>query len=382
MPGTVEERYQALVSSGAIEGNSSQHALARTFDRLNRRLAERRMQSKKNALGWFFARRGKPEPTKGLYVWGDVGRGKTMLMDLFFDTSPLRRKRRVHFHSFMQDVHDRIAAFRAREPDGGDPIAPVARALAQDMRLLCFDEFAVGDIADAMILGRLFSALFAEDVTVVATSNVHPEKLYENGLNRGLFEPFIDVLLAHVDVEHLDAGRDYRRDDALAGPVYVTPLGLRADRMLDHQFETLSGCAHGSRERVRVKGRTVTVPEAANGVARFSFDDLCAQPLAAADYLAIARSYQVIFLSDVPEMDESMRNEARRFITLIDTLYDAGIALIVSAAAPPDDLYRGPEGREAFEFARTESRLFEMQSPDYVAEAVARARAGQGVGSA
>jgi cell division protein ZapE len=366
---SVRRRYTALVEAGELKLDEGQIALADALDNVVAGLAECGQKSKKSALGWLFAQGAKPEPPRGLYIWGGVGAGKTHLMDLFFRFAPCPRKRRVHFHAFMTEVHDRLDAFRRKlksgEVKGDDPIAPVAAAIAAEADLLCFDEFAVYDIADAMILGRLFEQLFARGVTVVATSNVRPDDLYKDGLNRALFLPFIDLLKERMREFHLEAARDYRLDEAASAPLYVTPLGPRASACLAAHFRHLTGREHGEARDLPNKGRAIHVPEAADGVARFSFADLCARPLAAADYLKIAAVFHTIILADVPVLGPASRNEAKRLINLVDTLYDNRIRLVISAEAEPADLWQGEDGAETFEFARTASRLTEMRSEAY-----------------
>jgi cell division protein ZapE len=332
-------------------------------------LAENSLLSKKSALGWLMARGAKPETPLGLYIWGGVGRGKTMLMDAFFNSVALPQKRRVHFHAFMTEVHERIAAFRAELSAGtirgDDPIAPVAGGIAADARLLCFDEFSISDIADAMILGRLFEHLFAHGVCVVATSNVPPDDLYKDGLNRALFLPFIAAMQERMEVFHLAGTRDYRLDDVDAGRRYISPLGQAADACLNAHFRRLTGCDRGKARTLRNKGRAILIPEAAGRVARFAFEDLCSMPLGASDYLAIAANFDAVIISAIPQLNESSRNEAKRLINLVDTLYDSHTRLIVSAASEPDSLWQGANGVENFEFARTASRLIEMRSDAY-----------------
>lgn len=370
MPKSVAERYEALVLSGAFEHDAEQLALVNRLDAILSALQDKRLQSKKSSLGWIFAKGGRPEPVKGLYIWGGVGRGKTMLMDQFFELAPNARKRRTHFHEFMADVHGRIARFRERlkagEIKGADPIPPVAAEIAAEVRLLCFDEFSVTDIADAMILGRLFERLFACGMTVVTTSNVQPDALYASGLNRALFLPFIALIKDHMDVFHLDAPKDFRLEKLSSEPVFVTPLGLKADLVLDGHFERLSGVRKGLPQSLAHGKRRIEIREAANGVARFTFEDLCARPLGASDYLKIARAYHTVIVSDIPVMSPQIRNEAKRFINLIDTFYDRKVRLVVSAAAAPESLWQGTSGNEAVEFARTVSRLIEMQSDAYL----------------
>ena len=315
----------------------------------------------------FLARLGlakpPPHPPKGLYIHGRVGRGKSMLMDAFFSTLPGEKKRRVHFFAFMADVHARIHARRAEK---GDPIAPVAAVIASETNVLCFDEFHVVDIADAMILGRLFAALFAAGVVVVATSNRAPDKLYEGGLQRERFLPFIDLLKERLDVIELDGPRDYRLQRFKGRQVYFTPPDAKAHAALAQAFADLTDNATPGPEIVTVLGRELDVPRAAKRVAWFTFDELCVAALGPNDYLALIGRYHTFILEAIPRMNFERRNEAKRFNIFIDTLYDAHGNLVCSAEAPPQDLYT--EGDGAFEFQRTVSRLIEMQSDDYIAE--------------
>ncbi|GGH31217.1 cell division protein ZapE [Alsobacter metallidurans] len=371
MSATLAERYAALLSSGVIEADGAQKAVVAKLDRLAAALAERHLARKSSALGWLFGKASSAEPLRGLYVWGSVGRGKTMLMDLFYEVAPVRAKRRAHFLSFMADVHERIHAFRQRVKRGevkdGDPIPPVAASIAAEASLLCFDEFTVTDIADAMILGRLFTALFAEGVTVVATSNVEPDRLYEGGLNRALFLPFIGLLQERMEVVRLDARTDYRLEKLAGAEVWHVPADDESRRWLDRTFASLSGVPKAGGMRLTVKGHPLEVPAAAHGVARFGFEDLCAKPLGGADYLAIAERFHTVLIDGVPVMGIEQRNEAKRFIMLVDALYDSSVKLVASAQAPAQELYTAREGREAFEFDRTVSRLIEMRSEQYLA---------------
>ena len=294
---------------------------------LARRLDQRRLARKSSSLGWLFAKRQQADPPlQGLYVYGEVGRGKTMLMDLFFATSPVVRKRRVHFHEFMADVHERVHVYRQEIKNGAlpeqDPIQRTAAAIAEETWLLCFDEFHITDIADAMILGRLFTRLFELGIVVVATSNLAPSELYKDGLNRGLFLPFIALLQRHCEVVRLDARIDFRLEKLTGMPTWYVPADAKAEAALDEAWRRLAGEHAGSPHELVVKGHIVRVPKAAMGVARFSFDDLCAQPLAATDYLKIAHEFHTVVLDRIPVMDHARRNEAKRFIILIDTLYD------------------------------------------------------------
>jgi cell division protein ZapE len=292
-------------------------------------------------------------------------------MDMFFAASPVGRKRRVHFHAFMAEVHERVYALRRRIKRGeipdDDPIKLTAAALAQDAWLLCFDEFHVTDIADAMILGRLFTRLFEQGVVVVATSNVAPDDLYQDGLNRALFVPFIALLKERMEVVRLDARTDFRLEKLAGAPVWYTPADAQADAALDAAWRRLIGNQPAASTTLTVHGRQVPIPRAAAGAARFTFAELCEQPLGASDYLKIAHEFHTLVVDRIPVMDFPQRNAAKRFIALIDTLYDYGVKLVASAEAEPDGLYLGVDGFEAREFKRTASRLIEMRSQSYLA---------------
>lgn len=366
---TVLEKYEARIESGQLTPDPVQATAAAALNDLEHRLANRKTG------GWF----SKAETVTGLYMWGGVGRGKSMLMDLFFESAPVEARRRVHFHEFMAEVHDRLDAWRKLSQDdrkrsewrvkgaGDDPIAPVAKQIASEASLLCFDEFQVTQIADAMVLARLFEALFDMAVTVVATSNRHPNDLYKDGINRPLFLPFIEHLKAHCEILELASERDYRLDRLIEAPVWYSPLGPESEAALDRAWDRLTLGAEPQHCVLTVKGRKLEVQREAAGVARFTFEELCARPLGSRDYLAIAANFNTVILSGIPTLGPENRNEAARFVALIDALYEAKIKLVASAAAEPESLY--PEGDGSFEFERTASRLHEMRSTDYLSEA-------------
>ncbi len=373
---SILSRHQTLVNEGHLSPDSAQEAVILRLDELSKRIATRRLARKSSSLGWLFGRKVDAAKLKGIYIWGSVGRGKTMLMDLFFAQLDMRGKRRVHFHTFMADVHERIYQWRQsprnsapRDPrsKGSDPIAPVAEDLAKEAWVLCFDEFTVTDIADAMILGRLFEALWANGVVIVATSNVEPDLLYRNGLNRALFLPFIEHLKENMDIIWLDAPVDYRLEKLGGSQLYYSPADSKSRTEIEALWSRLSGGRKGNPSKLVVKTRQIDIPAALDGMARFSFEDLCNQPLGASDYLEIARNFHTLFLEEIPLLDYSRRNAAKRFITLIDILYENHVKLIASASAPAHLLYRSDEGFEAFEFERTTSRLIEMRSDEYLA---------------
>ncbi|EJF80135.1 hypothetical protein MCO_00352 [Bartonella sp. DB5-6] len=377
----VSTRYKELVYKGEISFDPAQLALAERFDHLLQKVTEQSV-SRSWIFGSLFkrkkqtfarvAKQGDEDGSyQGMYIYGEVGRGKTMLMDLFFSCLLQEHKKRAHFNDFMADVHERINIYRRASTHTkarhDNPILAVAEDLAREAKVLCFDEFSVTDIADAMVLGRLVSALFDKGVFFIATSNVAPDNLYYNGLNRELFLPFIQVLKAHVCVINLDAKTDYRLEKSNLQHVYVTPLGVQANECMDQAWVLVLQGQKEMSDEFSLKGRIVYIPRTGAGCARFDYKDLCAKPLAAAEYLALGERYHTIFLDNVPVMDDTCRNETKRFILLIDTLYERHIRLFMSAAALLEDLYKGrAQTAETFEFKRIQSRLFEMQSQDYL----------------
>ena len=378
---SVRESYEARIRSGALDEDPAQAPIVQALDALATTLQAHRPARSPGMLGRLFGHKEEPAP-RGLYVWGGVGRGKTMLMDIFFEALAVERKRRVHFHAYMADVHGRIHAWRqalkAGEVEGDDPIRPVAEALAREAWVLCFDEFVVTDIADAMILGRLFTVLFEKGVVVVATSNVPPTGLYREGLNRALFLPFVALLEDRMEVRELTSPTDHRLEKIGDTPVYYAPADHAARAALDALFARLAGGVAPGPATLAVQGRDVVVARQAPGIARFAFEEICERPLGASDYLAIARAYETVILDDVPVLSADQRNAARRFITLVDVLYERHVKLFLSAAAEPDDLYRAETGTETFEFARTASRLHEMRSREYLEAPRAPPDAGAG----
>jgi cell division protein ZapE len=360
MSGAVLRSYSDSLALGELEPEPAQAMVAAKLDALAAALAG--VARNPSALSRLLRKPG-PLP-RGLYIHGAVGRGKTMLMDLFFDAVTFEPKRRVHFYEFMADVHERIAD--ARRTVSGDPIPVVAKSIARGARLLCFDEFHVTDIADAMILGRLFRGLFDAGTVAVATSNAHPTQLYKNGLNRQLFLPFIAMLEERMEVVSLDAQKDFRLDKLAGNPLFFTPVDAAATAALDHHWNRLTGRHPGKPMSLDVKGRAVRVPLASMGVARFAFNDLCDRPLGANDYLHIAHAFHTVIVDGIPILTPARRDVARRFITLIDAFYDCRTCLIASAEAEPNALYPAGPGADLFE--RTASRLMEMRSEGYLAK--------------
>ncbi|MDQ2878276.1 MAG: cell division protein ZapE [Pseudomonadota bacterium] len=362
---TVLDRYTALVTAGELRADPEQAAAA---DRLAALAADLEATPKRGSTLWRALGR-KPEAPRGLYLWGGVGRGKSMLMDLFFSQLAIRRRRRVHFAEFMIEVHQRIGEERKKE--AGDPIAPVAAALAEETRLLAFDEMMVTNSPDAMILSRLFTALIEAGVTIVTTSNRPPRDLYKDGLNREHFLPFIALVEQRLDVLALNGAVDYRRDRLGQQETWLVPNGPEVTAQLSAAFFRLTDYPPEDRDHVPAEdiavqgGRSLHVPKSLKGVAVFSFKRLCAEARGSADYLAIARRYHTVILVGIPQLGPENRNEAARFVALIDALYEHKVKLLVAADAAPDRLYEAGDGR--FEFARTVSRLEEMRSQEYLA---------------
>ena len=366
-------KFNGLVKAGVLSADERQLEIIGHLDDLCDRLVEveHHRDDNPSLFARLFGDDDQPESPKGLYLWGGVGRGKTMLMDLFFDVVPVKAKRRDHFLSFMQSVHAEIFAIRQKQKTGqlwedGDPILLVAEAIAKKTFLLCFDEFQVTDITDAMILGRLFEALIEKGVVVVCTSNRVPDELYKDGLNRHAFLPFIKRFKQVMDVEPLDTPTDYRMGKLAGEQVYLAPFSREADIALQRLWQQVTETSRGKREVLVVQGRELVVPRAARDVARFCFSQLCEQPLGGPDYIAIASHYKTIFIEHVPMMGGEQSNEAKRFITLIDVLYDRRLKLVMSADSMPENLY--VDGMHVFEFERTISRLNEMKSADYWAK--------------
>ncbi len=358
---TLVEQYRRLVQSGVLEFDQSQALLFEKLQLLSNRLSNYTPPDITDIFFYFTRNRG--EAPKGLYIFGRVGRGKTLAMDMFFKAVPFEPKRRYHFFEFMIDVHERIAA--ARETSKGDPIKIVAESISKEAALLCFDELHVTDITDAMVLARLFSALIELKTVIVATSNAHPAELYKDGLNRQLFVPFIELIEDHLEVYELEADRDYRLEKLTSRKLYFTPLDANSKTEMDAAWLAITNGLSGVPEQHDLGGRSLLVPLTAMGCARFSFEEICGQPLGAADYLTIARSYHTIFIDDIPVLKPEQRNEARRFINLVDTLYDNRVKLIISAEAEPASIYQVGKGSEHFK--RTISRLAEMRSEEYLA---------------
>jgi len=371
MPGLFRAAYDERLRYGAFEPDPAQAAAADALERLERDLADAR------PAGLF----RKPAPVRGVYLWGQVGRGKSALMDLFFAAAPLEKKRRVHFHVFMAEAQAMLNAWRKGDAAarrarfghsrlgggrGDDPVAPTADLIADRARLLCFDEFQVTDIADAMILGRLFEQLFERDVVVAATSNRAPDDLYQDGLNRQLFLPFIALLKERMQVVAVNGGRDYRLDRLRAAGTWFSPIDPDNEASFDRLWREMLGADAEAGATLEVYGRREHWPRAAGGLLRAHFQNLCGEALGPSDYLAIAERFHTVFIEAIPRLRPQDRSAARRFATLIDTLYEARVRLVALAAADPATLY--PEGDGAFEFQRAASRLEEMRSADWLAD--------------
>ena len=370
--GTVTDAYFDLVTRGVLKEDAAQIAAAGHLDEISAALAA--LENGNGGIAGFFRKRHAVP--RGAYIWGEVGRGKSMLMDLFFEHVPIEAKRRVHFHEFMDEVHTAIAAFRREtrdEKSARDPIPAVIKPILKTTRLLCFDEFHVHDITNAMLLQRLFEKLFSAGVVVVATSNVEPDRLYEDGLNRQLFLPFIDLLKRHATVLELVADRDYRRDKLSGQKVFHFGKGGR--EAMDRMWQVMTGGQAGQPGAVGSLGRAIKVPQQAMGVARFNFADLCEQPLGARDYLRTANGFHTLIIDDIPQLDRSRADASKRFILLVDTLYDRGVKLAASFAVPLEKI--GGDDKTAFEFKRCMSRLIEMQSESYLARPMTSVHAEQ-----
>lgn len=348
------------MADGALTGDDLQREAVVVLDGIAHAVEAREAFS--GFLGGLFK---KNEPIKGAYLYGDVGRGKSMLMDLFFANVGIKAKRRVHFHEFMDEIHAGIAKFRAKakaKGDDSDPVAAVVKPILKSVKLLCLDEFHVNDITNAMLLGRLFEKLFAGGVVLVTTSNVQPDGLYKDGLNRELILPFIKLLKQEVQVVTLNGPTDYRRMKFEGQQVYF--YGPEGKAGLNHLWLRLTGGSEGAPTEVESLGRKIVVPRAAMGAARFGFADLCEKPLGARDYLRLAHAFDAVVIDNVPQFDRTRSDHSKRFILLVDTLYDRGVKLAASFAAPLEEL--GADDKTRFEFARCVSRLIEMGSEDYL----------------
>jgi cell division protein ZapE len=360
--GALLKEYERRRAAGELKADIGQAPVARRLDQLAEALAA--MPKPGGLLGLF---KKQPEPPKGIYIHGEVGRGKTMLMDLFFASVAFEPKRRVHFHGFMQDVHARL--HKARQSHVQDAIAPVAKAIGAEAKLLCLDEMQITDIADAMIVGRLFEGLLAAGSVIVTTSNLAPDQLYRDGLNRQLFLPFIRLIKERFEVVALTSLIDYRLGRVKAHETFLTPISAETDTKLQDLWRRLTDTEQGEPCEIDVLGRKLDVPQAAHGCARFSFADLCEKPLGPPDYLALAHNFRTVFVEHIPALNPERRNEAKRFVLMIDTFYDAKVRLVATSEKPPEGIY--PAGDHAFEFGRTVSRLKEMQSASWWGKKIA-----------
>ena len=372
--------YREMIECGELREDVVQAHIVDKFQTLHMVLLRGQSEKEKGLFGKIFGEKPKFDRSRGLYIHGDVGRGKSMLMDLFYSLAPIKEKRRVHFHAFMLEIHQTIHSWRYSSSkeriekfgtDGDDPIPPLAAQIARSSRLLCFDEFQVTDVTDAMILGRLFGELFGQGVVLVLTSNRIPDDLYKDGLNRGLFLPTIDLIKENLDIEPLDGPTDYRLERMKGMETYHHPIGDKATQELSNSFWRLTDHEVDDRtevgpEELEVQGRKLHIPVASRGVAVVSFKKMCGAALGSADYLAIAWKYHTVIMVGIPKLGPENRNEAKRFVTLIDALYENHVKFLCSAAAAPDELYL--EGHGHFEFQRTVSRLMEMQSQEYLAK--------------
>lgn len=357
---TVSERYQEDINAGYIQQDSRQLAVLRYFDRVHNELLQAHRPAN---LLMRLAAKWQTRPTvKGLYLWGGVGIGKTYMMDLFYESVPFANKQRIHFHRFMQQIHQGLKALQGQS----DPLQQLAKDIAQSVQLICFDEFFVNDITDAMLLGNLFQALFAHGVCLVATSNVAPDDLYKNGLQRALFLPAIALLKKHTEVVHFDSLTDYRLRTLEQAGVYFTPLDKHAESAMQGCFNELTHHHFQAEAVLTINNRDIQTIASGSGVVWFDFEVICSVPRSQQDYLEIAKQYHTVLMSNVPEIREQQDDKITYLINLVDVFYDQRVKLIVSAATPIEKIYQ--QGRLAFAFQRTQSRLLEMQSREYLHE--------------